>query len=629
MQTFRPSQAGPSRLIWALFLGLVFAKAAAYWVGSAIYRPDDPLSTIVIYRGKDIESLPIVRSLAHLSVGEPSLYENHNQGVLPERLVPWIVHAFLFRLLGASGFVAADLVMTPARFVLLAWLLRSSGVSRTVAAAVSAVLTCSAIDDFGEMFPRLAGIPIRFWGLRLPRPYVSELVLLLAMLGSLAALNAWRERERGPTWAWMLAGGALAVLAQCDLYSAAGLGLAFLSIWAMEVWRTRHSNLHGLMRGTTVALGTALLCGVPAILQSYFTNPQGMIRLGLFPISRLHPPVIDTAKWYAATAGLAVVAWVLGRQSSHSMDPHSDAQSSSRVLFVATCIGALAAMPVTSIVLGKGIELYHYRDAFTRYFSLALVVVTLHAGGTIWRIAGRTQRRPERAAAPWAIVLPAALVCVFFTWRFATANPQRADHMRSEFKEWSAFGDYRQPFVELVRELSRTDYHDHLVLGTFDHQVWSWWMTFRGGYSYLADACTTNATDAELERRTAQLARLVGMSRSDFETFARRRYVMIFWMSCSKYQGTQAYSFAPLDDYSEEDRRTIAGAPDYLNFTVALPLSQQARLGNLFDVTRTRDMGRLDLVVLTKDESMKGLAPPASDFELTFENAVFRLWKRR
>src|SRR5262245_56531361 len=163
MAILRQRPFGSSRVIFNLFLAFAFIKATAYWIGSAIQRPDDPLSTIVLYRGKDIESFPIVKVLGHFGIGEPALYETYNHGVLQERLIPWIAHAFLFRLFGASGFIVADLILTPLRFVLLMWVLRLSGISRGIAAAVSGLLTASAIDDFGEIFPRLADIPIRFW----------------------------------------------------------------------------------------------------------------------------------------------------------------------------------------------------------------------------------------------------------------------------------------------------------------------------------------------------------------------------------------------------------------------------------------------------------------------------------
>lgn len=637
MLWFRTRPFRSSAVIQAVFFVLVVIKSAAYWIGSAIQRPNDPLSTIVLYRGKDIESFPIVKTLGHFGLGEPALYETYNHGVLQERLIPWIGHAFLFRFLGASGFIVADLLLTPLRFVLLSWVLRLSGVGRSVAIAVSAVLTCSAIDDFGEVFPRLAGIPIRFWGLRLPRPYVSELILLLAVAGALTALNAWRERRHAPTWAWALAGGALAVLFQSDLYSATGLALAFVAIVAIEWLATPRANRAALFRGALTAAGVAIAFGIIGVLQSALTNPEGIVRLGLFPISRLDPPVIDAPRWYAATAGLMAIAWLLSRQSPSALGARAAAQSSGRLVLLATCVGGLVAMPLTSILLGKGIELYHYRDAFTRYFSLALVVVGLHVGERVWHHVRQAVRADSALSSDadqpdgfaWAIIVPAALLCVLFAARFAISNPQRSDHMRSDFAEWAALSDYRQPFVDLARELSADGYEKDLVLGTFDHQVWSWWVTFERRYSYLADACTSNASDAELERRTIQLAKLMGMTRAEFVTFARRRYVMIFWMSCAKYQGTTAYSYAPLEDYTEEDRRQITSTPDYLNFTVALPLSQQERLADLFDATDVADMTRLDLVVLTKDDSVARFAPPSSDFELTYENSLFRVWQRR
>jgi len=635
MGILRPRSLGSPRAIWIIFFCLVVIKAAAYWIGSAIQRPDDPLSTIVLYRGKDIESFPILKTLGHFGVGEPALYETYNQGVLQERLIPWIPHAFLFRFFGASGFIIADLIFTPLRFVLLAWVFRLSGIAGGVAAAMSAVLTTSAIDDFGEVFPRLAGIPIRFWGLRLPRPYLSELVLLLATAGGLLALKNLRERDHSARWAWALAGGALAVLLQCDLYTAAGLGLAFLGIVGIHCLTLPTADRPILYRGVFTAAAVAIAFSITGVLQAALTNPQSIVRLGLFPMSRLHPPVIDEAAWYGATAGLIVVAWLLQRSPFGDPGDREAAQSSGRLLFLATCVGALAAMPATTVLIGQGIELYHYRDAFTRFFSLTLVVIGLHAGERLWRHAVRRWLRPLASPDPdglgfaWAIIVPAALACVLFSVRYAASNPTRSDHMRSDFSEWATLKDYRTPFVELARELSTDRYASDLVLGTFDHQVWSWWVTFRGRHAYLADACTSNATDSELERRVVELAKLLNMTTDGFATFARRRYVMIFWMSCARYQATSAFAYAPLDDYTTEDRQLIAKTPGYLNFTVALPLSQQQRLARLFDDTKVTEMKRLDLLVLTKDNSVAALMPPARDFELTFENRLFRVWQRR
>src|SRR5262245_57695071 len=91
-----------SRITELLLLLLVFCKAASYWIGTEIQRPNDPFSTSVVYRGKDIQSFPILKNLSQLGFGEPSLYEGHNTGVLSDRYIPWIFHALLFRLFGSA-----------------------------------------------------------------------------------------------------------------------------------------------------------------------------------------------------------------------------------------------------------------------------------------------------------------------------------------------------------------------------------------------------------------------------------------------------------------------------------------------------------------------------------------------
>jgi len=624
------------RAVWALFFFLVVAKASAYWVGSLMQRPNDPFSTIVIYRGKDIESYPILKNLAHLGFGEPGLFEGHNKGVLGDRFVPWVPHAILFRLAGAAGFVLGDLLLTPLRFLLLAILLRRCGIAPVPSIAASALLTCSAINDFGQVFPGIPGLT--FWGLRLPRPFISEFFLLLAMIGALGALNRLRETGQASLWNWAVAGAGIALLFQSDFYSATGLGLAFMAV-LISTLVAMPKDWKALLRGSVVSLAVAVLFSVPGIVQSLLVNPEGMIRLGLFPVSRLAPPYINVPQWYAALAGLIALHWLMGRNAAGRSGESSVQQRSGRMFFLVTCAAALVAMPLTSVVLGKAIEIYHYRDSFTRYLSMALVVMGLQLLEAAWRFLAIRIRESkpsfnfdkvrESNVLAWLVACPAALLCVLFAWQFATANPTRATHMRGEFPEWAALPDYRAAFVELARELSQTKYDAYPVMGTFDHQVWSWWVTFRDKYSYLADACTTNVSADELERRAAELARYVGMDRKEFESFAHRRYVMIFWMSCAKYQASQAYSYSPLSDYTEDDRRRIQSTPNYLNFTVALPLSQQVRLGNLFESLDMKQMRRLDVIVLTRDESVQTFVPPSSEFELTFENRLFRVWVRR
>jgi len=610
------------RILFIVFLLLVVAKALGYWVGSWIRFPDDLLSTFAMYRGKDMQSFPIMANLANLGFGEPSLYELHNQGILSERYIPWVFHAFLFKLLGPAGFIVADLVLTPLRFLLLLQFLKYCGVHRTTAIVVSAVLTSAVIGDFGEFTHLIPGFPIRFWGLRIPRPYISELFMLGALIATVRALLDIGLQDARFRWGPAAVLGICAgLLLQTDFYSGSSLLLGTGGLFVFCLWRANANQRVILYRGAVVSATSVAIVMLPMIVQSFYINPDGPVRLGLFDMSRTHPLFITDRIWYVAVAVMVCLQWWLMKQTRFAL--RDDKQRTGRLVLIAICIGALFSMPVTGIVLGKGIEIYHYRDVFTRFFSLTLLVFALQFSQEVWGYLGGATKRWSRQG----LTILAAGICVLYILRFSWEVPQRNNHLRPEFPEWGQLENYRTSFAALTHELSRKAYDRRLVLATFDTQVWSWWVTFRGGYSFLADACTSNVPDRELERRLVIFAKRVGMTREDFLSFIQRRYVNIFWLACSKYQASKAYTFSAIDDYSDEVQTQIARSSIFSNFSVAIPLSEQERLGDVFvnfDESTVTD--RLDIMVLTKDESLAGFSPSTSDFELLYENEGFTVW---
>ncbi len=635
-----PEPAGPSdrnpwsnseKILFYGFLMLVVVKATSYWVGAWHLHPDESWATLAMYRGKDMQSFPIMSNLAHLGFGEPSLFESHNQGLLSERYVPWALHAALFRLFGGMGFFVADLILTPLRFALMFLLLRRSGVGRALAIAVSAVLTCSVTGDFGQLTGAVPGIPILFWGLRIPRPYVSELFLLGTLVPALIIGRGIREDARTGVWPWLICGTSAGLLLQSDFYAGTGLGIGLFGILALAAWRVNGERRVRLVRGSVIAAVSCAVILLPMVIQTLHLNPEGPVRLGLFTVPRTHPFFIPDIRWHATILALLGAEWWSTRHGPRALS--TPERAAGRLVLLAITVGALFAMPITNIVLGQGIELYHYRDTFSRFLSLALLVYVVQFGQALWDTlvasnkTGWIGRRGYRSLHV-ALIGAAILACLFYTWRFALVLPRRSDHLRSEFAEWDSLSDYRRNFVELTRELSRDAYDGKLVLGTFDTQVWSWWVTFRGGYSFLADACTSNTSDAELERRLGLLAKTVGMTHAEFAAFIRRRYVDIFWLGCSKYQASKAHTFAPLWDYPEGVPGAIAGSSIFSSFNVALPLTTRQRLAALYDELALPAAERLDLIVLTKDESLAAFAPSPKESSLVFENDVFRVWTR-
>ena len=131
---------------------------------------------------------------------------------------------------------------------------------------------------------------------------------------------------------------------------------------------------------------------------------------------------------------------------------------------------------------------------------------------------------------------------------------------------------------------------------------------------------------------TGTAARPVGEDRRHDSRGVRRvhssQVCRHFWLGCSKYQASKAHTFAPLWDYPEDVRARIAGSSIFSSFNVALPLTTRQRLAALYDELALPAAERLDLIVLTKDESLAAFAPSPKESSLVFENDVFRVWTR-
>src|SRR5262249_51541301 len=109
--------------------------------------------------------------------------------------------------------------------------------------------------------------------------------------------------------------------------------------------------------------------------------------------------------------------------------------------------------------------------------------------------------------------------------------------------------------------------------------------------------------------------------------FIQRTYVNHFWLGHAKYQASRAFTFAPLSDYDEAVQLRIRATSVLDNFKVAVPNSEQRRLVADFETLKP-ELKRLDLVVLSNDESLARFAPPEDQFRLSYRNSTFRVWKQ-
>jgi hypothetical protein len=120
------------------------------------------------------------------------------------------------------------------------------------------------------------------------------------------------------------------------------------------------------------------------------------------------------------------------------------------------------------------------------------------------------------------------------------------------------------------------------------------------------------------------------MRGEQFREFLRRRYVSIFWLGHAKYQATTAYAFAPMWDYTEAQQERIRTTGMLGCWSGLIPRSEEARLLRKFaESAGSPAGGRLDLIVLTNDDSTASLSPDGREYEPTYQNASFRVWRRR
>ena len=101
--------------------------------------------------------------------------------------------------------------------------------------------------------------------------------------------------------------------------------------------------------------------------------------------------------------------------------------------------------------------------------------------------------------APLAVGLSTGLLAL--TWRGSSGYD---GHLRPEVypaPDRPGERPYRAEFADLARHLASLSENRRPVLATLDPVIYSWWMTFTGGYSFLAEAFVSTTSDREAERR--------------------------------------------------------------------------------------------------------------------------------
>ncbi|HKA86470.1 MAG TPA: hypothetical protein VKE22_02355 [Haliangiales bacterium] len=572
---------------------------------------DEPPEVTAIYRSSgDIQYYELVGPLARGVVGESQIFERAGEGVSPFPVAGVGLHVVGLAALGPWGLMVADAVITYLFFVGAALLFRVCGLSERAAPLLAGAIGSMLVIVLAPLASLLGLEQDLYWWDRFPRPFVTMTYLIWA-LALIASLWFRRDERRGAGF-FVAAGLVLALVVQSSIYTGVdALGIAVVAVMA-RLATDSPAERRRLVSGVVLAGAAFAAACVPFILQRGGATLDLLRRWGLYAIGRGAalatiaevPPgslvfFAGAAIVYAAAMRRAgrppVLLWPLG----------------------AATLLATIAMPLVSAVTARAIQPFHFTEELKHIAFTGGTILLVAAGSTLsWR-------------RPLANVVTAVLVAgmaVAAAGR-VVQNTRRTEHPRRTMYDQPS---YRAPLAELVRELGGPRYAGARVLATYDHAVQVFWQGFRGGWSYLPDGFISLAPDAELETRYLLFARLVGLTAAELESWLADRAQLVH-LPIAKYATNHLHTPAPISDYTPEQAAAIRRRSFVTGFNIVYPASELARIRTRYAALdpAAEPPRRVDIIVLAKDAMWNGHAPPADRFELTYENAVFRVFLAR
>ena len=606
---------------WDLFPIAVIAVALAAlmpWIRLHRDFPNEPPEVSLIYRDPtgDIEYFPLIGQLARGTLTDHTIKETAGQRFRSFPHATLLPHAVGWEVFGPRGFIVADVVCALGYFILLTSILRTLRISRTTSTIAAILIT---------MRPLLGYLATRDhpWAMRIPRPFVSEIYALLVLLAALRIL-ASQNPERIARW--LALAGALGLLVQGDLHFAMVFALSSPALISAV----------GLRIGVRATVKNCVIAGVFFVavisfflVQRSWEHPDVPIRWGVFNVTRSSAFTgwgRDAAKLIRALAIVGGVTFLMKRREPLASEPDQQVALDRLVPFLLVLLVAgFICQPVSILVLGKTVQTYQFVNRGRILYTLLGLMFGLLC------LDGMARRRwPGSRSHLWGRLLALAVVVGFFSdnW-FSPPKPYRAP-LRNDHYQFTEHvrPSYRECFGELATFLDQA-VPQNAVIATFDHQVYTWWTTFRPGYSFLVEPFVSGEPDHELEIRLATFCRHLGMSPTDFTKFVPHSYVNLFWLGLDKYQASSRYTYSHFEDYTAEQKRAIRSS-DY-SWQIFIPQSELRRLEREFD-SLSRDglaSRALDVIVLSNVGPEKPWVPPADQWQQVFENEGFRVFQKR
>jgi hypothetical protein len=572
----------------------------------------DSLSLAAIYRFGDYTYFPALAGLANFSLGESLVYEHLGEGI----------RSFPLPALALHGLAVADVLIAIFTYLAARRVFRACALLPLTSEVLALLVSCSVVawSLTGPVFEWLPKHSL--WGYRLPRPFVTDLFLLLAVGSSLLIFVRGRRSNAD----WLTLGLWFGLLLQSRFYSAATLGLG-IGVALLVLFAARDHEIARTLRGVgAFALATSVAL-IPFLVQRLFEHPDIPVRFGSFPVDRLEPLLLeslgpDVVQPLVAVLAAGIAIWFFA-------PPDTSARLRAIGALGILCVISPLALPASTILLGQTVQPYQFEIQVVVFKTLAMMA----CAGQLLDVAATqlAKRAPalaaKRAWRPIALAIVAIVGIAASVERHAVRHSWPY-HMRTDFIAYR-IPMYRESFEELIREFEKESYRGARVLATLDIQVHAWWSLFGGGQAYLPDPFATNVPDEEIEDRLLSFLKMHGVDRRRTLQLLQERLVQIFFLACAKYQASPAHTFAPLDEYPPKVRKSLTSMSVLQNWNVWIPESEALRLLEKYDrLPGTLQGRRLDVIVLGRGKLDGQLEPNPAEFQKSYANRAFRVYTR-
>ena len=656
-----------------LILILIIARSMSYWIFTDLLYPEMPKDVDAMFRfWGDVGYFPYIKALSMGITGEVATYEHYNEGSWPFPYLPFVPFSIALRLFGDEfGFIIADFFSVGLIFLGFYSLFRTFQIEKGTSACITAFILSSAAaywsaammavsqiellkysaigfavltvgfallfrgfrnSEAATLFMIIGaftvvialylapGVGTNIWSMRIPRPLFSLIYFIFSL--TLIARSYVNRPIGNIKIHYFLLGLGLAASLQTDLAAGASLGVLLLFLMPNIL---RHSKKNTWQASAFSFLGFLLL-SLPWLISMQGSLLEAKVRMGLFSISRYSPVFLEIEKNIIPFLVTCLAYWSVKRLVIVNRGGHeSFVAEKERLLYLMLMLipATWLTVPLISIVAGKMIQVdrfslhlgNHYFLVHSVFFGIAISNL-----GKLKTTKAITQKLDLRASN--FFLAGFILIALFNGYRAVSKNT----HLRySQFSEYKELGDkYKRDFLELTTYLKSINSSNPRVLATFDVQLFSWWVTFNQGYSFLIDPFGSTRPDKEMEERLFMLGHELGLSPDEFiqkiDTFTMKH----FWLGHCKYTADKAHTFSPMDEYSAEDRKLISKAPPG-SWSLIISQAEKSRLKNSYRLSSQDSTYRLDMIILTKNSRENDIVPK-NRYKLSYENETFRVY---